>query len=274
MIWGNVVSTEASPNYSAALVFEREVDGEWRETTIEHDPETLVGRPGVSISGDGRTLAVREDGGGGNGVRLRIFERVEAGDWLETHTIVQPSFDFSGGPVVALSNAGDRVAWHSSGDGWIAVHRKETSGEWTLEFEVPDAGLLSPAFGGSGERLVVRLSGPDAIVVYDRAGTTWTESARFPLPQPATEVPAFVAVSSSGDTIYASNSTECGVAVWSWAQRDGSWTEEPPRYAGVEDENPNRFPLGVATDGTIALSVPGSSREGPPSEAVGVYLFR
>lgn len=53
VIWGNSISTEASPDYSAALVFERRARGEWRETTIERTPDTFVVNTGVSISGDG-----------------------------------------------------------------------------------------------------------------------------------------------------------------------------------------------------------------------------
>lgn len=267
MIWGATISTEASPDFSAALVFERADRGEWRETTLEATPGTLPNPSGVSISGDGSTLAVREDG---IDVQLRLFERGEDEGWLLTQTLVAPSFNSVLDSTIEFSFRGDRVAWHTSGENWIGLHRRDASGEWLLEFEIlGDGGPAGFAFDAAGARLVVRTA--SEVWIYDREETTWAESSRISLPdEGAFIVPSFVAVSRSGDEIYASNSTECGVAVWSWTQRDLDWTEAPTRYAGVEGPDaPSRFPVRVG-EGTIALSV----SESRGADAVGVYLLR
>lgn len=275
VIWGATIDSDSS-SVSSALVFEREaVSEEWRETALEASPETIPGSAGVSVSGDGSTLAVRGDRGGE--VILRLFERSEVEGWTHAQSLVVPSFSSTLQSTIELSERGDRVAWHTSGQQWSAIHRKEASGEWVLEFELPNPGFLDVALDEAGERLVVRRSGgPDVIVVYDRVGTAWAETSRFPLAEPALLVPAHVAVSRSGDEIYVSNSTDCGVVVWSWTQVGSSWIEAPTRYLGVvDDPDPaSRYPMRVAGD-TIAVGVPDSfGGEGSAADAVGVYLLR
>lgn len=276
VIWGSAISTESSPNYSAALVFERQAGGEWRETTIERTPDTFVIDTGVSISGDGSTLAVRDDGGGG-GVYLRIFERSEAGEWQQSH-VTELEVSTSGGNTVELSEAGDRVLWLTTVYSSFAIHRKEASGEWVLEHDISGFGAVSPVLDAAGERFVVR-DPVGTIFVYDRSGTTWAESSRFPPSPMGGRIPRPVAIAPSGEEIYVSASTECGVAVLSWSQRGPEWVESTTRQTGAMLGVDHRLllSLSAAGDGTVALAVPDdiiTTEERTPPEVVGVYLVR
>ncbi|MFK8004208.1 MAG: hypothetical protein AB8H86_31875 [Polyangiales bacterium] len=277
VIWGSAISTESSPNYSAALVFERQARGEWRETTIERTPDTFVTNTGVSISGDGSTLAVRDDGGGG-GVYLRIFERSEAGEWPQSHVIELEVGTSRGTTVVELSEAGDRVLWLTTVYSSFAIHRKEASGEWVLEHEISGLGAVSPVLDAAGERFVVR-DPAGTIFVYDRSGTTWAESSRFPLPSIEGRVARPIAIAPSGEEIYVGASTECGVAVLSWSQRGSDWVESTTQQTGAMLGVDHRLllSLSAAGNGTVALAVPDdiiTTEERTPPEVVGVYLVR
>lgn len=278
VIWGSTVTTESSPDYSAALVFVREASGEWGETRIEQALDTFGGGSAVSVSGDGSTLAVREDRG--VEVLLTIYERNEGAAWLPSQTLVAPSFGSPLDSTVELSERGDRVAWHSSEHFRVDVYRKEPSGEWTLEFEVSDFGPVGFAFDAAGERLVLRVVGPDAIVVFDRVGSTWSQSARFPLSAPSLVVPAAIAISPSGGDIYVGASTECGVEVLRWSERGMDWVQETSQQTGVPLDTVGppyvQHSMSVAGDGTVALAIPDARFNGErtPPEAVGVYLVR
>lgn len=274
LVWGSNVSTDDSPDYSAALVFERDAMGEWRETTLAASPDTFELGSGVAVSGDGSTLAIREERG--VDVTLTLYERRDLGEWARVQTLVERQDSSIRVGAVELSYDGSDVVWQTRSERFASIYRKDESGLWIHIFTTA-AGPQSFAFDEAGSRLVVRITEPDMIFVYDQEGEDgWSDARTFVLPEPALLVPPYVAISPAGDEIYASNSTSCGVTVWSWTARGANWVEGPTRYVGVDSPaRASRYPLSVASDGTIALGVHGNGNSGDhPPEDIGVYLLR
>lgn len=168
----------------ATFVFSRN-SGVWAETAVVAPSGAPILAGPVAL--DGNTLAMRAIVDGEHQRAVYVFER-DGNSWLETATLTSSDPDdqnFGG----ALALDGDALVIGQPGQnqelaGKVYVFRRSL-GAWAEEAQLSSA-APSNVFGVSvaaqGERAIVLDRSAGLVHVFERGGTTWSETDALPVP--------------------------------------------------------------------------------------------
>ncbi len=250
---GVQLNTEVTAT-AAVYVFTRDGAGAWSQTAYIKPTEGSLGDGYVSVALSGTTLVVGDflanvDGKAGAG-SAHVYV-LNGGKWTEQATLhaSNPDADDSFGGRVAIS--GDTIAIGATGE-------------------------ASAAAGIDGNQSDNSKPNAGAVYVFDRSGTTWSQSAYIKASNPdANDLFAYVAL--AGDTLLvgapqeesatkgvngdqtdnsiASAATCCGGAgaAYVFTRRDGSWQQEAYLKASNTGDSGAGFGFTVATTGAVAV---------------------
>jgi hypothetical protein len=249
----------------------------------------------VSLSTDGRRLAVAA-GGGGSGPRLYLLRRGGSG-WQHEAEWYSRYEDYSGfAESIALSGDGGTLAVASNGfeseprDRFGAVYVFALAGGgWGQQ------ALLQPPLRndqiGFGQTGVVAVSGDggtlavtgrrlDAVtgresgfvLVYGRSGAQWALRADLRLPEPYTLSGARVAISADGGTLAVTGRSDTGEAVHLFVRQGSTWSWQA---LVLPTDTLSRIAFGaslsLSADGSALAVGAGSDAFAPGGRA---YVFR
>ena len=266
MVVGSITNSETFQGSGQVQVFEN-VNGTWMQLGQDINGTGLDARlgRGVSISGDGTTIAAGADGFDGMAGKVRVFE-FSNGSWVQLGQELLGSNNF--GNEVRLSADGSILAVGAPrGTGSVTVYQN-MGGTWVQlgdditgdgEFFGNGLGLsangLRVAVGADGS-----INATGSLRVFDFVGANWTQVGETIVGEAGDRIGSSIDISDDGSIVAVSaigNEDMGGGSGAARVYRDtgGSWTQVGDDLNGTPL---NRFgsSLALSSDGNI-LSVGG-----------------
>ena len=261
MVVGSITNSETFQGSGQVQVFEN-VNGTWMQIGQDINGTGLDARlgRGVSISGDGTTIAAGADGFGGMAGKVRVFE-FSNGSWVQLGQELLGSNNF--GNEVRLSADGSILAVGAPrGTGSVTVYQN-MGGTWVqLGDDITgDGEFFGNGLGLSANGLRVAIGAEGSIGatgsfrVFDFVGANWTQVGETVVGEPGDRIGSSIDISDDGSIVAVSaigNEDMGGGSGAARVYRDtgGTWTQ----VGGDLNGTPlNRFgsSLSLSSDGII-----------------------
>ena len=261
MVVGSITNSETFQGSGQVQVFEN-VNGTWMQLGQDINGTGLDARlgRGVSISGDGTTIAAGADGFGGMAGKVRVFE-FSNGSWVQLGQELLGSNNF--GNEVRLSADGSILAVGAPrGTGSVTVYQN-MGGTWVqLGDDITgDGEFFGNGLGLSANGLRVAIGAEGSIGatgsfrVFDFVGANWTQVGETVVGEPGDRIGSSIDISDDGSIVAVSaigNEDMGGGSGAARVYRDtgGTWTQ----VGGDLNGTPlNRFgsSLSLSSDGII-----------------------
>ena len=261
MVVGSITNSETFQGSGQVQVFEN-VNGTWMQLGQDINGTGLDARlgRGVSISGDGTTIAAGADGFDGMAGKVRVFE-FSNGSWVQLGQELLGSNNF--GNEVRLSADGSILAVGAPrGTGSVTVYQN-MGGTWVqLGDDITgDGEFFGNGLGLSANGLRVAIGAEGSIGatgsfrVFDFMGANWTQVGETVVGEPGDRIGSSIDISDDGSIVAVSaigNEDMGGGSGAARVYRDtgGTWTQ----VGGDLNGTPlNRFgsSLSLSSDGII-----------------------
>ena len=261
MVVGSITNSETFQGSGQVQVFEN-VNGTWMQLGQDINGTGLDARlgRGVSISGDGTTIAAGADGFDGMAGKVRVFE-FSNGSWVQLGQELLGSNNF--GNEVRLSADGSILAVGAPrGTGSVTVYQN-MGGTWVqLGDDITgDGEFFGNGLGLSANGLRVAIGAEGSIGatgsfrVFDFVGANWTQVGETVVGEPGDRIGSSIDISDDGSIVAVSaigNEDMGGGSGAARVYRDtgGTWTQ----VGGDLNGTPlNRFgsSLSLSSDGII-----------------------
>ena len=248
----------------------------WRSAETEHAMAGFGGAVAVSqgeiLVGEAQTTI--------NSGAVYVFRKDADGAWTEALRVAADDAEPADGFGASIAVDGDRMAVGTTGGAVYVMERERDSWTQVAKLMASDAGDRD-AFGSvltlNGDRLVVGAPGQNnrrgAAYVFERSGTTWTESGKIAAAELRAGAQFGVSMAFSGDRLLVGAPIqEAGTgAVYVFEQQGGSWVETGALVAEGLQRN-DRFGSAIApySEGRVLVSAP---RSNSATGAVWAFIF-
>lgn len=204
-------------------------------------------------------------------------DRIAGG--VAANVYAAPSAALSADGTTAI--IGDPSQVQNAGTVWVFVRSGST---WSQQAKIPtpsDATGSFAAFGltasltpdGNTAFIGGSTSGPGAVWIYNRSGTTWTELQKIPPPDETSEFGFRIAISADGNTvaITAINNDGTNAGVYVYVRSGGSWVEQQKISYPSDSSSQVLFGTSVALSGDGNTAIVGSGIDDNRQGAYRVY---